>query len=176
VPAPPSEAPLAAEVNPFIGEAHLDDQPLAVPVLSHDAITGGGTLRLLMTATPNCSIPSTHHRAASRTFANALFGAGCGEIQRSAVYAPRTNEFDKTIALPIFLSRMIGRLPSSNSFILRRRVASGMLSSGVVSTTRAWRISSLAGIDTKTSGHMDTSNSMPTPAGCAPTSGSPTID
>jgi hypothetical protein len=63
VPAPPSEAPLAAEVNPFmplaaevnpfIGEAHLDDQPLAVPVLSHDAITGGGTLRLLMTATPN---------------------------------------------------------------------------------------------------------------------------
>jgi putative alpha-1,2-mannosidase len=37
----------------FIGEAHLDDQPLAVPVLSHDAITGGGTLRLLMTATPN---------------------------------------------------------------------------------------------------------------------------
>ena len=37
----------------FIGEAHLNDQPLAVPVLSHDAITDGGTLRLLMTATPN---------------------------------------------------------------------------------------------------------------------------
>ncbi len=64
------------------------------------------------TCCPSDSIPSTHHRAASRMFANALFGAGCGEIQRSAVYAPRTTEFDNTIALPMFRSRMIGRLPS----------------------------------------------------------------
>jgi len=52
VPAPPVEAPLAAEVNPFIGEGNLNDQPLAVPALSHDVVTGGGTLRLRMTAPP----------------------------------------------------------------------------------------------------------------------------
>jgi putative alpha-1,2-mannosidase len=39
--------------NLFIGDATLDGQPLAAPVLRHDAITGGGTLRLQMTATPN---------------------------------------------------------------------------------------------------------------------------
>jgi putative alpha-1,2-mannosidase len=39
--------------NVFIGEANLDGQPLVVPALSHDAITGGGVLRLQMTATPN---------------------------------------------------------------------------------------------------------------------------
>jgi putative alpha-1,2-mannosidase len=37
----------------FAGEANLNDQPLTVPVLSHDAVTDGGTLRLRMTATPN---------------------------------------------------------------------------------------------------------------------------
>ena len=37
----------------FIREANLDGQPLVVPVLPHDAITGGGVLRLQMTATPN---------------------------------------------------------------------------------------------------------------------------
>ena len=52
VPAPPVEAPLAAEVNPFIGEGNLNDQPLAVPARSHNAITDGGTLRLRMTAPP----------------------------------------------------------------------------------------------------------------------------
>ena len=37
----------------FIREANLDGQPLVVPVLPHDAITGGGVLRLQMSATPN---------------------------------------------------------------------------------------------------------------------------
>ena len=42
----------AAE-NVFIREAELDGQPLRGPVLPHDAITGGGMLRLQMSATPN---------------------------------------------------------------------------------------------------------------------------
>ena len=37
----------------FIGEANLNGQPLAAPVIPHAAITGGGALRLQMTATPN---------------------------------------------------------------------------------------------------------------------------
>ena len=42
-----------APQNVFIGEANLNDHPLAVPVLPHDAITDGGSLRLQMIATPN---------------------------------------------------------------------------------------------------------------------------
>ncbi|MBW2161990.1 MAG: glycoside hydrolase family 92 protein, partial [Deltaproteobacteria bacterium] len=37
----------------FIGEANLNGQPLAAPVIPHAAITGGGALRLQMAATPN---------------------------------------------------------------------------------------------------------------------------
>jgi predicted alpha-1,2-mannosidase len=37
----------------FIGEANLNGQPLAAPVIPHATITGGGALRLQMTATPN---------------------------------------------------------------------------------------------------------------------------
>jgi len=39
--------------NVFIGEANLNDQPLAAPVIPHAAMTGGGALRLQMSATPN---------------------------------------------------------------------------------------------------------------------------
>ena len=36
----------------FVTSAALDDQPLSTPVLSHQAITRGGTLRLQMSQTP----------------------------------------------------------------------------------------------------------------------------
>jgi predicted alpha-1,2-mannosidase len=39
--------------NVFVREASLDGQRLPAPVLPHEAITGGGLLRLQMTATPN---------------------------------------------------------------------------------------------------------------------------
>ena len=39
--------------NVFVGEASLDGQSLSAPVLSHEAITEGGALRLQMIATPN---------------------------------------------------------------------------------------------------------------------------
>jgi putative alpha-1,2-mannosidase len=39
--------------NIFVGEASLDGRSLSAPVLSHEAITEGGALRLQMTATPN---------------------------------------------------------------------------------------------------------------------------
>jgi predicted alpha-1,2-mannosidase len=39
--------------NIFVGEASLDGRSLSAPVLSHEAITDGGVLRLQMTATPN---------------------------------------------------------------------------------------------------------------------------
>jgi predicted alpha-1,2-mannosidase len=39
--------------NVFVAETSLDDQALSVPVLTHEAITGGGLLRLQMSATPN---------------------------------------------------------------------------------------------------------------------------
>lgn len=39
--------------NIFISEATLDGRAFSLPVLSHEAITDGGTLRLRMTATPN---------------------------------------------------------------------------------------------------------------------------
>ena len=39
--------------RPFVGSAELDGQPLGRPVLSHDAMTAGGTLRLQMTDTPD---------------------------------------------------------------------------------------------------------------------------
>jgi len=39
--------------NVFVGEASLDGRPLPTSVLPHEAITGGGVLRLQMTAAPN---------------------------------------------------------------------------------------------------------------------------
>jgi putative alpha-1,2-mannosidase len=39
--------------NIFVGEASLGGQPLSAPVLSHEAITSGGLLRLQMSALPN---------------------------------------------------------------------------------------------------------------------------
>jgi predicted alpha-1,2-mannosidase len=39
--------------NVFVQSAMLDDQPLLTPVLSHQSITGGGTLRLEMSPNPN---------------------------------------------------------------------------------------------------------------------------
>lgn len=47
------EAPGNAPDTVFVTSATLDDQSLTTPVLSHQAITDGGTLRLEMGATPN---------------------------------------------------------------------------------------------------------------------------
>ena len=47
------EAPGNGSEAVFIAEATLNGKPLLRPVVSHDAITDGGLLRLQMTATPN---------------------------------------------------------------------------------------------------------------------------
>lgn len=47
------EAPGNRDETFYVREALLNDEPVASPALSHDAITSGGTLRLQMSATPD---------------------------------------------------------------------------------------------------------------------------